>query len=283
MTAHDDRARDEQDQALQDLVDQAQELGLYEQTAAPTARETTADELAEADEAEELEEELQGTSQLLVNMVARAEQAEQERDAARAEVDALSRLLRGMTRRLWKHRMAFRQLRQGGAAREHRLEQERDAARAEAAHLDAGYSRTLVSLDTARAELERLRTELERAQAEAIRLRPIKQRAREVFTEQTAEYRIAAHYILGEGGLVKNADPTGCPDTVLGECEAVCARCGRDMHPELERLRAQDTAAAALNAWSTMNEADRIFVRRYAPPLAAALDELVRVRREGER
>lgn len=35
----------------------------------------------------------------------------------------------------------------------------------------------------------------------------------------------------------KNDDPNGCPDRVLGECEAICAVCQRDMHPELERLR----------------------------------------------
>lgn len=36
----------------------------------------------------------------------------------------------------------------------------------------------------------------------------------------------------------KNPDPGGCPDTVIGECEAVCARCLRDMHDELLELRA---------------------------------------------
>jgi predicted nuclease with TOPRIM domain len=35
----------------------------------------------------------------------------------------------------------------------------------------------------------------------------------------------------------KNDDPGGCPDRAIGECEAVCAVCQRDMHPELERLR----------------------------------------------
>lgn len=38
----------------------------------------------------------------------------------------------------------------------------------------------------------------------------------------------------------KNNDPHGCPDTAIGDCEANCARCGRDMHPELQRLREQN-------------------------------------------
>lgn len=41
----------------------------------------------------------------------------------------------------------------------------------------------------------------------------------------------------------KNDDPNGCPDTVIGECEAICARCQRDMHDELLELRAMKERA----------------------------------------
>ena len=41
----------------------------------------------------------------------------------------------------------------------------------------------------------------------------------------------------------KNDDPDGCPDTAIGECEAICARCGRDMHDEMFRLRAIEQRA----------------------------------------
>ncbi len=45
----------------------------------------------------------------------------------------------------------------------------------------------------------------------------------------------------------------GCPDTVLGDCEPVCARCGRDMGQSyrtavIERLREQALAIERVRA-----------------------------------
>ena len=51
----------------------------------------------------------------------------------------------------------------------------------------------------------------------------------------------------------KNADPSGCPDTVLGQCDPVCARRGRDLH-----VRVGDTLALAAAYDALTAAADRL-------------------------
>lgn len=134
-----------------------------------TVREVEVDELAEAERyLREICDASPGfTDGRLARVMAEYDERGRERDAARADRDVLSLLLRGMTRRLWKHRMAFRQIRQGGAAREHRLGQERDAARAEVWQLRESIRILGENGAELSAELQRLRARDEAAKAAA--------------------------------------------------------------------------------------------------------------------
>lgn len=58
----------------------------------------------------------------------------------------------------------------------------------------------------------------------------------------------------------KNSDPSGCPDTTIGGCEPVCARCGRDMDGlAVVDLSALFRAAAAVAERAGWDAAAHVF------------------------
>jgi len=254
MTAHDDRARDEQPNPGCDACRLIGPLLTAPGTsgrswrcecgkvwagpgAAPDEQPAPAgdDELREADEVDELEEELQGTSQLLVNMVARAEQAERERDAARAEVERLRARENELTR-----------VRRELTAAVVISQRERDAARAEVEWERADNDRLTDMVATLTGENVRARAEVARLHTWA--------------------------------GLMSLLDEHYPADVMTGESGDPGPRIVALVRAVAELKRRDEAAAAVDQHWDgTVRDTTD------DNPLWAALDAMARVRREGER
>jgi hypothetical protein len=205
MTAHDDRARDEQlpeirteDDAMRYLYGGVYGTGMVGQPA-PTARETAADELAEAHPMDvdtalrmvQLGAPMPEEVHRLVErtLVAVLDERGRERDAARAEADSLGQAVGRL-------REAHRELLDAGAARNAELEQLR---------MQLTRAQALSSADPA--AVRELRDENARLRARLTELEPIEQRVRLSATreqghrESPADYRRTrklARFFLGE-------------------------------------------------------------------------------------